>query len=270
MTSTVSVSCVTALTVVCLLDFVTSAAVNRDQFLIYDNAGCRNRYGYKYYYDHGTEHCEQCREICQNAQIMRTTGQCRAECPQYLTAMKCADEEDEYYDDVLDACSPCSVLCDNHQVTGNSRDCREHCNAYLKKMTPKQVPSHHKQNYLKAVDGSGSEEDSQTSDLLVHPGWIAAMAVGGVALVCVVVVVIVLYWTCAQQQNQPYDPAPQQDGDGQVDEEQQRNRPRRPVEETSQGSSGSQHFAIDGASGTLPATVAFADLPTGRAHGERV
>lgn len=257
-------------TVVCavLVNVVSTASLSRDEL---DNSSkCRGRYGYKFYYDHGTEHCEQCREICQNAQIMGTEQQCNEECPLYKEAVKCQEREDKYYDDMVDKCSPCSDLCQNHQVTGTTRECREKCSGYLEKLTPKQVPSLHKQNHLKAMDGSEVEEQSQTSDLLVHPGWIAAMAVGGVALVCVIVVVVVFYWTCNQQQKQQYGPAPQTDREQvtveDAGEECRRNRSRRPVEETSQGTSGSQHFAIDGASTALPtmATVAFPELPVGR------
>ncbi|XP_076464821.1 uncharacterized protein LOC143296640 [Babylonia areolata] len=235
------------------LSFVTPASVHRPEILDSSDK-CRRRFDYKYYYDHGTDNCEQCREICQNAEIMRTEDQCKEECPYYLNAQKCEKNVDKYYDENLDMCSPCSSLCDNHQQTGSTRDCREHCKAYLEKLTPKQVPSHHKQNHLKAVDGSDAEDDSQNSELLIHPGWIAAMAVGGVAVVCLLVVVIILYWTCSQQQQQQqYGPAPQQDEDGGVGEE-QRGRHQAPVEETSQAS-GSQHFAIDGASTGLPPTA---------------
>ncbi|KAL8618299.1 hypothetical protein ACOMHN_061144 [Nucella lapillus] len=229
---------------------------------------CRNRFGYRYYYDHGTEHCEQCREICQNAQIMGTVQQCGTECQQYLTAMKCADKEDEYYDEMLDTCSPCASLCDNHQATGNTRTCREYCSAYLDKLTPKEVPSHHKQNYLKAMDGSDAEETSQKSDLILHPGWIASIAVGGVALLCLVVVVVVLYWTFRQQQQQQYGLAPQQDEEKERRTAAQQRPP--PVEETNQGSEDSVHFAIDAASGLPPTAVAFADLQDDETRVNRV
>ena len=101
----------------------------------------------------------------------------------------------------------------------------------MKRLTPEQVPSHHKQNYLKAVDGS----DSQTAgmQLRLHPGWIAAIVVGSVAILCFLAVVAILFKTC----NTQYVPAPQQEPAV---------RPRdtpRPVEETSQGSN-SPHFAI--------------------------
>eukprot|EP00745_Piridium_sociabile_P013472 TRINITY_DN19933_c0_g2_i1.p1 TRINITY_DN19933_c0_g2~~TRINITY_DN19933_c0_g2_i1.p1 ORF type:complete len:262 (+),score=56.41 TRINITY_DN19933_c0_g2_i1:161-946(+) len=250
------------LCLLCVLCTVCVDCVSSARLAWPDNsAKCRDRYGYRYFYDHGTDHCEQCREICQKG--WGTERQCNSECPLYLEAVKCGAQEDKYYDEGVDKCSPCSELCDNHQVTGTTRDCREKCSGYLDKMTPKQVPSLHKQNYLKAMDGSDAAQESQTMDLLVHPGWIAAMAVGAVALVCVVVVVIVFYWTCKQQR---YGLAPQieEENNRVVEVEVPAEERRRPVEETSQGTSGSQHFAIDGASSTLPTTVAFAELPVHR------
>ena len=40
----------------------------------------RNCGSFKLYYDHGTENCEQCREICRHADIMGTVEQCRESC----------------------------------------------------------------------------------------------------------------------------------------------------------------------------------------------
>ena len=104
---------------------------------------------------------------------------------------------------------------------------------YMDKLTPEQVPSLHGQNSLKAV--RGSDEDESASATTLHPGWIAAIVVGSVAIICTVLVVIILYVTCSNQ----YAPAPQRDQDGA-----EQGRTRQPVEETIQGSTDSPHFAI--------------------------
>ena len=104
---------------------------------------------------------------------------------------------------------------------------------YMDKLTPEQVPSLHGQNSLKAV--GGSNEDESASATTLHPGWIAAIVVGSVAIICTFLVVIILYVTCSNQ----YAPAPQRDQDGA-----EQGRTRQPVEETAQGSTDSPHFAI--------------------------
>lgn len=101
----------------------------------------------------------------------------------------------------------------------------------MEKLTPEQVPSLQKQNALKAVHGS--DEESGSSAVSLHPGWIAAIVVGSVAILCTVLVVIILYKTCANQ----YAAAPQHEKDNTAE-----GGAHQPVEETSQSSS--QHFAI--------------------------
>lgn len=103
----------------------------------------------------------------------------------------------------------------------------------MDKLTPEQVPSLHGQNSLKAVRGSDEEPDTSAASL--HPGWIAAIVVGSVAVLCTILVGVILYMTCSNQ----YAPAPQREQDA-VD----RCKMRQPVEETIQGSRDSQHFAI--------------------------
>ena len=104
---------------------------------------------------------------------------------------------------------------------------------YMDKLTPEQVPSLHRQNSLKAIHSL--DENESTSATTLHPGWIASIVVGSVAIICTILVVIILYVTCSNQ----YAPAPQHDQDGA-----EQGRTRQPVEETVQGSTDSPHFAI--------------------------
>ena len=104
---------------------------------------------------------------------------------------------------------------------------------YMDRLTPEQVPSLHGQNSLKAIHSLG--EDKSTSATTLHPGWIAAIVVGSVAIICTILVVIILYVTFSNQ----YAPAPQRDQDGA-----EQGTTRQPVEETVQGSTDSPHFAI--------------------------
>lgn len=164
---------------------------------------------YNLFFDHGTEHCEECREICEHADIKGTQEQCQQSCPKYLFVLKCVENKEEYYDEMVDACSACGPICDNHMHTRTSTLCQEKCSAYMAKLTPEQVPSLHKQNSLKAVGHDANDEvDSPSDNLSMHPGWIATIAVGSFAILGSVLVVVALYKICRS----PYMPANRTEG----------------------------------------------------------
>ena len=67
-------------TLSCLLTLSAGLPAQIDSQAPRTSAECRSLKGYKFYYDHGTDHCEQCREICVYAEVMGTMEQCRREC----------------------------------------------------------------------------------------------------------------------------------------------------------------------------------------------
>ncbi|KAK7113269.1 hypothetical protein V1264_012581 [Littorina saxatilis] len=157
--------------------------------------------------------------------------------------MKCVEAEDKFYDENVGECSHCSVICTDHEYKGTTDECEEKCSVYLAKQTPQQVAYNHKTNSLVAEQTGGA---SDSSSPLLHPGWIAAIVIGSIAIICTTLIAIALVRTCSSQ----YTPAPQDEN----------TRPRKPVEETSQQGD-SAHFAIDGVGNPAEASQAFSDLP---------
>lgn len=166
---------------------------------------------YQVYYDHGLRSCESCADICVNAAFRGTEQQCNDYCPDYLKALECEKKEDEFFDDIHNVCSPCSSICDDHEYMKTTIECKAKCAVYLAKQTPEQVASLHKSNSLVLVEGEESTESSSSFSL--HPGWMVAIGISCLAILCTTVVVVAYMITRNQYKRQRYVQTQQNDRD---------------------------------------------------------
>lgn len=186
------------------------------------------------YYDHGTGHCEDCRDICQFAKIQRTEEACQQQCPDYLRSQRSqlCKSPDQYYDDNVESCASCAELCSKPEVTSTLKECQNKCQGYLDRQAPKQLASHHSSDTLKASHTASNDKSSDEDTVDLHPGYIIAICAGGF-----VITFFVTFFIVHRQCNRKYEKTPQQDPDNGT-------QPSiTPVEESSNSSS-SQHFTF--------------------------
>ncbi|XP_046544282.1 uncharacterized protein LOC124254511 [Haliotis rubra] len=90
-----------------------------------------------------TNHCDDCGDICEHADIQGTQADCQRLCAGYrqdgaATTQLPQCPSDQYYDSAISRCDYCSVICDNHVIQGTTAQCKDKCPTYFE---PKVIES---------------------------------------------------------------------------------------------------------------------------------
>ncbi|XP_076459074.1 uncharacterized protein LOC143292552 isoform X2 [Babylonia areolata] len=172
--------------------------------------------GYRLYFDHGTEHCELCSEICgqDEGAIRGTEDQCKEECPRYIRALRCEEDKGRYYDEMHDTCEYCCDLCRDH--TDPSPLCQQKCPGLSPLPNPSPPGPHddteNRRNLPPCARIHGTDNSSITS--FSSPHTVAIIVAVVIAAPVIGIIVVLLGYAILKTSDRRYEVVRQRDATG--------------------------------------------------------
>lgn len=169
-----------------------TAVIDAFPVKLVNSAGKANCDGYDVFYDHGTEYCELCSEICQNAEVRGTQEQCRQNCPRYLRAMTCEEKEGWVYDQAEDSCrSCCGDVCDASKPD-ISLQCMRLCPDYFAGRTKASSPNSSSHGHGKANGPSSHRLPPCAENSTENPSHSSATEDAHAISIIIVIIAVIL------------------------------------------------------------------------------